>query len=140
MLPMPHVLGSDVAGVVEAVGPGADGSGVEPGMEVVLNPGTSCGRCEECLDNVLPKPRDLSFEEAACIPLVFLTAWHALVGRAQVKPGETVLIHAAGSGVGSAAVQITRLVGARVLGLSEARTAHELLARREQFGKVVLVL
>ena len=143
-LPLPHVLGSDVAGVVETVGPGAEASGIAAGMEVVLNPGISCGRCEECLAgrdtlcrkyailgehtaggyaervsvpaaNVLPKPRALSFEQAACIPLVFLTAWHALVSRARLQPGETVLIHAAGSGVGSAGVQIARLLGARVI-------------------------
>jgi NADPH:quinone reductase-like Zn-dependent oxidoreductase len=146
-LPMPHVLGSDVAGVVEAVGPGLESSGIAPGMEVVLNPGLSCGRCEECLAgrdnlcrryailgehvaggyaekvsvpaaNVLPKPRGTSFEQAACIPLVFLTAWHALVARARVAPGETVLVHAAGSGVGSAAVQVARLLGARVIATS----------------------
>jgi NADPH:quinone reductase-like Zn-dependent oxidoreductase len=144
LLDMPHILGSDVAGVVEAVGPGLENTGIAPGMEVVLNPGLSCGRCEECLAgrdtlcrryailgehtaggyaekvsvpaaNVLPKPRDMSFEQAACIPLVFLTAWHALVARAQLKPGETVLIHAAGSGVGSAGIQIARLLGARVI-------------------------
>ena len=143
-LAWPHVLGSDVAGVVESVGPGLESSGITPGMEVVLNPGLSCGRCEECLAgrdnlcrryailgehvaggyaekvsvpaaNVLPKPRDMSFEQAACIPLVFLTAWHALVARARLQPGETVLVHAAGSGVGSAAVQVARLVGARVI-------------------------
>lgn len=153
-LPMPHVLGSDVAGVVESVGPGCEASGIAPGMEVVLNPGLSCGRCEECLAgrdtlcrkyailgehtaggyadlvsvpvaNVLPKPRNMSFEHAACIPLVFLTAWHALVGRAQVKPGETVLIHAAGSGVGSAAVQIARLIGARVLATAGSKDKCE---------------
>jgi NADPH:quinone reductase-like Zn-dependent oxidoreductase len=141
-LAMPHVLGADVAGVVEGVGPGVDGP--KPGDEVVLNPGVSCGRCEACLSgrdnlcrrygilgehlpggyaervavpaaNVLPKPRALSFEEAACVPLVFLTAWHALVGRARLSAGETALVHAAGSGVGSAAVQIAKLLGARVV-------------------------
>jgi NADPH:quinone reductase-like Zn-dependent oxidoreductase len=141
-LAWPHLLGSDVAGVVEAVGPGVTGAAA--GDEVVLNPGTSCGRCRACLSgmdvecrayailgehvpggygerlavgaqNLLPKPRNLSFEEAACLPLVFLTAWHALLSRARVRPGETVLIHAAGSGVGSAAVQIARLAGARVI-------------------------
>jgi NADPH:quinone reductase-like Zn-dependent oxidoreductase len=141
-LAMPHVLGADVAGVVEGVGPGVDG--MKPGDEVVLNPGVSCGRCEACLSgrdnlcrrygilgehlpggyaervavpaaNALPKPRRLSFEEAACLPLVFLTAWHALVARARLAAGETVLVQAAGSGVGSAAVQIAKLLGARVV-------------------------
>jgi NADPH:quinone reductase-like Zn-dependent oxidoreductase len=142
LLSFPHVLGSDVAGVVEAVGPGVDG--VKPGDAVVANPSLGCGHCERCLGgqenlcrkfvilgehvsggqaqklaisarNVLPKPPKLSFEEAAAVPLTFMTAWHALVQRAKVRPGETVLVHAAGSGVGVAAVQIAKLLGARVI-------------------------
>lgn len=141
-LAFPHVLGSDVAGVVEAVGPGV--TGIRTGEEVLANPGLSCGRCRECLSgrdnlcreyailgehvpggyaeqlampsqNILPKPKGLSFEEAACVPLVFLTAWHALVVRAGLRAGETILVHAGGSGVGSAAIQIAKLLGARVL-------------------------
>jgi NADPH:quinone reductase-like Zn-dependent oxidoreductase len=141
-LSFPHVLGSDVAGVVEAVGPGAEG--VKVGDAVVLNPSLGCGGCEQCLSghenlcrkfsilgehvsggqaqkiaisarHVLPKPPRLSFEEAAAVPLTFMTAWHALVQRANVRPGETVLVHAAGSGVGVAAVQIAKLLGARVI-------------------------
>jgi NADPH:quinone reductase-like Zn-dependent oxidoreductase len=141
-LAWPHIPGSDVAGVVEAVGTGV--AGVAPGDGIVVNPGLSCGRCRECLlgndpgcrsyailgehvsggyaelvavpaANVAPKPRNVSFDEAACVPLVFLTAWHALVARAALRAGETVLVHAAGSGVGSAAVQIARLLGARVI-------------------------
>ena len=141
-LSFPHVLGSDIAGVVEGVGAGVEG--VRAGDEVIVNPGLGCGRCERCLSgqenlcrryaifgehvsggqaeriavparNLLPKPARLSFEEAAAAPLVFMTAWHALVRRARVRPGETVLVHAAGSGVGSAAVQIAKLHGARVI-------------------------
>lgn len=141
-LAFPHVLGSDVAGVVEAVGPGV--TGIRAGDEVLVSPGISCGRCRECLSgqdnlcrgyailgehvpggyaerlavpaqNILPKPEGLSFEEAACVPLVFLTAWHALVARARLRAGETILVHAGGSGVGSAAIQIAKLLGARVL-------------------------
>jgi len=141
-LSFPHVLGSDMAGLVEAVGPGVDG--VKAGDAVVVNPSLGCGRCERCLSgeenlcrrfailgehvsggqaeklavparNVLPKPARLSFEEAAAVPLTFMTAWHALVARARVRPGETVLVHAAGSGVGVAAVQIAKLFGARVI-------------------------
>ena len=141
-LAFPHVLGADVAGVVESVGPGV--AGVAAGDEVVVNPGISCGRCRECLSgddvmcrsyailgehvsggyaelvsvpgqNVLPKPKNLSFDEAACVPLTFLTAWHALVARAKVRPGETVLVHAAGSGVGTAGIQIAKLLGATVI-------------------------
>jgi NADPH:quinone reductase-like Zn-dependent oxidoreductase len=141
-LSFPHVLGSDVSGVVEAVGSGAEG--VKRGDEVVVNPSLGCGHCERCLAghenlcrrfailgehvsggmaeriavsarNVLPKPPRLSFEEAAAVPHTFMTAWHALVERADVRPGETVLVHAAGSGVGVAAVQIAKLLGARVI-------------------------
>jgi NADPH:quinone reductase-like Zn-dependent oxidoreductase len=141
-LAFPHVLGSDVAGVVEAVGAGVDG--VKAGDAVVVNPSLGCGRCERCLSghenlcrrfailgehvsggqaerlavparNVMAKPARLSFEEAAAVPLTFMTAWHALVERAKVRPGETVLVHAAGSGVGVAAVQIAKLFGARVI-------------------------
>jgi len=141
-LEWPHVPGSDIAGVIEAVGPGV--AGISAGDEVILNPGVSCGRCEMCLSgldngcrryailgehvsggyaerlavpaaNVLPKPGNLSFDEAACLPLVFLTAWHALVTRAGLRAGETVLVQAAGSGVGSAAVQIAKLIGATVI-------------------------
>ena len=141
-LAFPHVLGSDVAGVIEAIGPGVEGMKV--GDAVVVNPSLGCGRCERCLSgnenlcrrfailgehvsggmaeklavparNVLPKPANLSFVEAAAVPLTFMTAWHALVARAQLRLGETVLVHAAGSGVGVAAVQIAKLHGARVI-------------------------
>ena len=139
--PMPHVLGSDIAGTVERVGRLVKNA--RPGQEVVLSPGLSCMHCEHCLSgrdnlcasydilgyranggyaeyvkapsfNVIPKPKNLSFEEASSIPLVFLTAWHMLVERVKLKPGETLLVHAAGSGVGSAAIQIGKLLGARV--------------------------
>jgi NADPH:quinone reductase-like Zn-dependent oxidoreductase len=139
--PMPLVLGSDIAGVVARVGRLVKNA--KPGDEVVLSPGLSCMHCEYCLSgrdnlcasygilgsranggyaeyvkvpsfNVIPKPKNLSFEEASSIPLVFLTAWHMLVERVNLKPGETLLVHAAGSGVGSAAIQIGKLLGARV--------------------------
>ena len=141
-LSWPHVPGSDVAGVVEEVSAGV--TGIAAGEAVVVNPGLSCGRCRECLlgddpacrayrilgehvsggyaelvsvpaANVAPKPESLSFDEAAAVPLVFLTAWHAIAVRANVRPGETVLVHAAGSGVGSAALQVARLLGATVI-------------------------
>jgi NADPH:quinone reductase-like Zn-dependent oxidoreductase len=70
--------------------------------------------------NVLSKPKNLSFEEASSIPLVFLTAWHMLVDRVNLRPGETLLVHAAGSGVGSAAIQIGKLLGARVIATAGA--------------------
>jgi NADPH:quinone reductase-like Zn-dependent oxidoreductase len=141
-LSMPHVLGSDISGVVAKVGRLV--TNAREGDEVLLSPGLSCMHCEYCLSardnlcaaygllgyrapggyaefvkvpcfNVMPKPQNLSFEEASSIPLVFLTAWHMLVGRVALKPGETLLVHAAGSGVGSAAIQIGKMLGARVL-------------------------
>jgi len=70
--------------------------------------------------NVLPIPGDLSFDEAAAVPLVFLTAWHMLFTRAGLKAGEEVLIIGAGSGVGSAAIQVAKLVNARVIATAGA--------------------
>jgi len=141
-LQMPHVLGADIAGVVDAVG--AEVTDVALGLEVLVNPGLSCGACERCLkgednlcrsygifgehvsggyaeyvcvprQNLLPKPKGMPFAEAACLPLTFLTAWTMLVRRAQLQPGETVLIQAGGSGVGSAGIQIAKLLGATVI-------------------------
>ena len=141
-LALPHVLGADGSGVVDAVGPGVEG--FAPGDEVVINPGLSCGRCERCLAgednlcpryqilgehrhgtyaeyvvlpeaNLAPKPKNLSFEEAAAIPLTFLTAWQMVVDKLGVRPGDDVLVMAAGSGVSVAAIQIAKLFGARVI-------------------------
>lgn len=146
-LQMPHIVGSDIAGeVVEA---GALVTRVKPGDRVLLAPGISCGQCEACFQgldsacrqytlfgvfveggyaeyvkspevNVMPIPPDLSFDEAAAVPLVFITAWHMLFTRAGLKPGEEVLVIGAGSGVGSAAIQIAKLVNARVIATAGA--------------------
>ena len=150
-LEYPHRLGSDVAGVIESVGPGAPQE--LSGRKVLINPGLSCGACAACLSgednlcgryqilgehvsggyaeyvvvpvaNVLPYPERLEWAEAACIPLVFMTAWQMVVRRARVQPGQVVLVHAAGSGVGSAAVQIAKLHGATVI--ATARGAAKL--------------
>ncbi len=155
-LPMPHILGSDVAGVIDQVG--AEVTDVKPGMEVVINPGISCGACAKCLlgednfcksygiigehmaggyaeyvcvprQNVLPKPAGMPFEQAACLPLTFLTAWTMLVRRAELVAGETVLIQAGGSGVGSAGIQIAKLLGAKVI--ATASTEAKLAKARE---------
>lgn len=139
---MPHILGNDVAGVVDAVADDVDF--VQVGDAVMLAPGAGCNHCRACLDgddnqclrydlfglrrqggyaerivsparNCFPKPAHLTFEEAASMPLVFLTAWHMLVGRVGLRAGETVLVLAAGSGVGIAAVQIAKMLGAVVI-------------------------
>jgi NADPH:quinone reductase-like Zn-dependent oxidoreductase len=136
-IPLPHISGSDVAGDVV----GGDG---EVGQRVMLQPGLSCGRCAACLGgrdnecgrydilgyrsdggyaeivkvpvrNLVPIPSSVSYVEAAAFPLTFVTAWHMLVTRAGVRPGDDVLVLAAGSGVGQAAIQVAALHGARVL-------------------------
>ena len=153
----PHRLGSDVAGEIEALGP--DARGVTVGQRVMINPGLTCGVCERCLSgddnfcakyrilgenthggyarhivvpdtNIVPIADSMSFEDAAAIPLVFITAWQMVVRRAEVKPGQTVLVQAAGSGVSSAAIQICKLHGARVIATTgsddKAKRAREL--------------
>ncbi len=132
---MPFIPGSDGAGIVAAAGAGVDQ--VHVGDEVVIYPALSWGSHESapgdnfrilggpdngtyaeyiCIaaENVFPKPAALSFEEAAAFPLAGLTAWRALITKAQVQPGEWVLIHGVGGGVGTFAVQIARLAGAHV--------------------------
>ncbi|HEY3044560.1 MAG TPA: zinc-binding dehydrogenase [Vicinamibacterales bacterium] len=142
-IPMPHISGSDVAGEIVASA-SASSSDVTVGRRVMLQPGMSCGRCAACLsgrDNECPQfeslgyrshpggyaeyvkvpvqnlisiPDDIDFVSAAAFPLTFLTAWHMLMTRARLKRGEDVLVLAAGSGVGQAAIQIAFLHGARV--------------------------
>ena len=149
---LPLVPGSDISGEVAAVGENA--RRVHVGDKVVLAPGVSCGQCAACAAgkdnecrkytlfgygrnggyaeyllapevNVLPMPAGLSFEEAAAVPLVFLTAWHMLIGRARLQPAEDVLVLGAGSGVGSAAIQIAKLIGARVIATAGNRAKLE---------------
>ncbi len=157
-IPLPHILGNDIAGVVRDVGELV--SWVRIGDEVMLHPGVSCGHCGECLAgrdnlcrdydilgyrrpggyaelvaapgvNVIPKPKNLSWEEAAALPLVTVTSWHMLVTRAAVQPGEDVLIHAAGSGVGSIGIQIAKLLGARVIATA---SSDQKLAKAKELG------
>lgn len=155
-LEMPHIPGADVAGVVDAIGPGVDG--VKLGAEVVVHPVLSCGRCRDCAAgrdnqcrwfgligehkrggmaeylvvgaaNVMPAPAGFRMAELACIPTTFLTAWQMLVTKANLRPGETVLVHAAGSGVGVAGVQIAKLLGAEII--ATASTDDKLAKARE---------
>lgn len=139
---MPHILGCDIAG--EVVEKGKKVHGLSLHTPVIVAPGISCGKCHYCQThwdslcaqyrilgfqenggyaeyvkvparNIIPVDQKLSMEEWASIPLTFLTAWHMLVKRAGISKKNTVLIHAAGSGVGSAAIQIAKLFKARVL-------------------------
>ena len=152
-IPMPHISGADVAGEIADVGDGV--SGLTVGQRVMLQPGLSCGRCPACLRgddnycpqydvlgyqsaggyaelvtvpaaNVIPLPDHAGWVEAAAFPLAFLTAWQMLHSRARMRSGDTVLVLAAGSGVGQAAVQIAKCFQARVIATagSDAKLAR----------------
>ena len=141
-LEMPHILGSDASGEVVEIG--AVAGPLKTGDRVLLAPGLSCRHCAECVSgndnacrrygllgylypgvnaeyvavpgvNAIGIPRGLTFEEAAAVPLVFLTAWHMLVSVAKIKVGEDVLVVGASSGVGTAAIQIAKLHHCRVI-------------------------
>ena len=160
-IPFPHISGADVAG--EVVEPGT--SGIAVGTRVMVHPGVSCGRCHACLDgrdnecvsytvlgylndggyaelvkvpvtNVIPLPNGTDFVEAAAFPLTFLTAWHMLLTRAALKAGEDVLVLAAGSGVGQAAIQIAMLHGARVIATAGT---DEKVARAGEMGAAAVI-
>jgi NADPH:quinone reductase-like Zn-dependent oxidoreductase len=139
---LPHILGSDIAGEIVAVGDYL--TGFQPGQRVLLAPMHFCNHCDKCVAglqnqcreftalgngvdggyceliavpavNVIPIPASLDFNQAASVPLVFLTAWHMLVSRAGIRLGQTVLVLGASSGVGIAAIQIAKLFHARVI-------------------------
>jgi NADPH:quinone reductase-like Zn-dependent oxidoreductase len=139
---LPHILGSDVAGEIVQLGEYV--TGFKPGQRVLLAPMDFCNRCAKCAAglqnqcpeftvlgnrvdggnceliavapvNVIPFPDTMDFNQAASVPLVFLTAWHMLVGRAGIRPGQTVLVLGASSGVGIAAIQIAKLFHTRVI-------------------------
>ncbi len=157
--PLPLIPGCEVAGDVDRLGEGVDGPPV--GSPVLIAPGLSCGDCARCragedmlcrqygilgetrdggyaekvvvpARNVLPLPEGLDYAEAAAVPLVFLTAWHMLVARADLQAGEDVLIHAAGSGVSSAGIQIARHLGARHVVVTAG--SDDKLARAAEIG------
>ncbi|MDT8437179.1 MAG: zinc-binding dehydrogenase [Gemmatimonadota bacterium] len=157
-LELPHIGGSDVAGVVEATGAGVEGW--EPGDRVVANPALWCGECEACdrgqeplchsfailgehvrggtaervrvpATNLFRIPDGLDFPVVAAAPLVFQTAWRALASRARLAAGETLLVTGGSGGVSTAAIQIGRHLGARVLVLT---SGTENVRRVEELG------
>jgi NADPH:quinone reductase-like Zn-dependent oxidoreductase len=176
-LEYPHIPGADGAGVISAVGAGI--SEVAVGDRVVINGTMSCGKCEFCLagkenmclrggilgedmrgtyaeyvvvpeNNVLKLPDDIPVEAAAAGSLVFLTAWHSLITRGGLRPGESVLIVGAGGGVNTASIQIAKLVSATVyvvgssdqkLDQARALGADFLINRSEEdWGKAIFKL
>jgi NADPH:quinone reductase-like Zn-dependent oxidoreductase len=141
-IPLPRIPGADAAGVVKEVGRSV--KNLKRGQRVLLMPQTSCGHCEFCgagdasmciewqifgehcdgtyaqaiaapAHCAVPIPDSMSFEIAAAAPLTFLTAWRLTVTRGRLRPGETVLIHGVGAGVGTACLQIARMTGARTI-------------------------
>lgn len=140
-LPLPHIPGADAAGDIDALGAGVSGWNV--GDRVCIDPSLSCGECEFCRsgqENLCPKfsltgedvsgtyaeyitiparnllklPDHVTYAEGAAAPLVYLTAWHSLITRGNLRAGETVLIVGAGGGVNSVSIQIAKLAGAKV--------------------------
>lgn len=162
-VPLPQVPGADGSGVVDALGAGVEG--LTPGDSVLIQPGLYCNACEFCrageqslcpkfqilgehvpgtfaehavvpARNVFPIPQGLSFEQAAAFPLVYETAWRMLIGRARLRPGETVLVHGAGGGVGGAALEIALLAGARVFATT---SGEEKAARLKEAGAELVI-
>jgi len=177
-LTYPHISGADGAGEVAALGPGVDSLNI--GERVVINSNLSCGRCEYCMAgmdnrcerwellgetrrgtlaeyvaipaiNAFPLPTDFDEHTAAAAALVYHTAWHSLISRANLRPAETVLIIGASGGVNTASIQIAKLSGATVyvvgsnadkLALAESLGADVLINRstHENWAKIVYQL
>ncbi len=174
---LPHISGCDVAGVVADTGHGV--SDIKVGDNVIISPGLSCFKCDACVsgddnlcdsfrifgagtdggyaeyakaraESVIPIPKSFPLTLAAAFPLTFLTAYHMLVSRAGIGPGQDVLVIAAGSGVGLAAVRIARMFGARVIATvgSDEKVENAMIAgvddvinyNREDFAKKTLEL
>ena len=141
-IPLPHVPGGDVVGTVEEIGSSV--SSVSPGQRVLVYPLLSCGKCPQCrsgqpnlcatwqtvgihhhggyaervavpAENVVPLPDELDFRHAASVPIAGMTAHHALSTVGRVKEGEICLVWGAAGGLGSAAIQIARHLGARIV-------------------------
>ena len=158
-VPLPKIGGCDIAGEVVAVGSAC--TRVKPGERIMVSPGWTCGQCAACLRgednlcrayqiiggygvdggcadflcvpevNCIPIPQRLDYPSAAAVPLTFLTAWNMLRRQARLKPGEDVLVMGAGSGVGTAAIQIAKLAGARVIAVA---STDEKLAKATALG------
>ena len=173
-IPLPHIFGSDASGIVEKTGKAVQH--IKVGDEVIVFPGLSCGHCEKCLGgldnecnsfsilgvltngasaeyvkapaaNIFKKPDGISFEEAAGIGITYATSWNSLIMRADIRQGDTVLIHAAGSGVGTALIQTAKLYNATVITTvgddwkiekaKELGADHVINHRKEDFAQAV---
>jgi NADPH:quinone reductase-like Zn-dependent oxidoreductase len=159
-VPLPHISGSEAAGEVVAYGPGVAPEPVPVGTQIAIAPYLFCGSCVYCRAgeetvcvrgdilglasqgafaeyvvaptwSLVPLPEGVDAMSAAAVGLATITAWHALIDRAGLRAGEAVLVHAAGSGVGSAGVQIAKLAGARVIATAGS---NEKLQRARALG------
>jgi len=156
-VPLPHISGTDAAGVVEAVG--AAVTTVAPGDEVVVHAGHSCRVCAACTSGeeffcrefklygfqtgplvgtqaeycrvqeaqAVPKPGNVTWEEAAALPLCLATSWRMLVTRARIRLGDTVLVWGAAGGLGVYAIQIALLAGAVPIAVVGSARKEELV-------------
>ncbi len=149
---LPHIPGCDISGIIEELGTGVPSIYLD--KQVFISPGISCFRCQNCLSgkdhlcdtyqiigagpdggyaefvkvseaNLMTIPEGVSFEAAAAFPLTFLTAWHMLATRAGLRSGQDLLVLAGGSGIGSAAIQIGKHIGARVIATASQATKLE---------------
>lgn len=159
----PHILGSDIAGEIAEIS--GEHPGLAIGDRVLLAPCIPCGVCPDCINgsenlcdtqqllgfqtdggyaefvkapakNAIRITVELSFVDASALPIAYLTAWHMLIARAQLSAGEDVLILGAGGSVGSAGLQIAKLVGARIFATA---STEEKLARAKQLGADVTI-
>jgi alcohol dehydrogenase len=140
---LPLVVGAEAAGEITAVGP--DVAGFTPGQAVVMYGGLTCGTCKACREGrdnlcenisgimgfhvdgfardllnmparlVIPVPAGIAWRDAACAPIAFSTVQHMLFDNAKLEAGETVLVHAGGSGIGSAAIMMAKAIGAIII-------------------------
>lgn len=140
---LPLVVGAEGSGEIASVG--SDVQGFKPGDKVVMYGARTCGHCEACREGrdnlcedvggimgfhidgfardlinlparlVIPVPADVSLRDASCAPIAFGTTEHMLFDNAKLKPGETILVHAAGSGIGSVAIKMAKALGCTVI-------------------------
>jgi NADPH:quinone reductase-like Zn-dependent oxidoreductase len=129
--PLPMVVGYEAGGTIDALGEGAGGaSGLKVGDDVIAM--TRFGGYSDvvCVPEatILKRPKAMTADEGAAMPVTYLTAWHSMVVMGNLRPGERVLIHSAGGGVGTAAIQIARMIGAETIGTASA-SKHEALKK-----------
>lgn len=156
-IPLPHISGTDAAGIVTAIG--SDVKNVAVGDRIVSHGNMSCRMCRACIDgreydckkrkiwgfetgpmwggycelahlpevNTVKIPENISYEDAAAASMTLLTSWHMLVGRAQIRPSQLILIMGGGSGIGNYGIQIAKLFGCTVISTASADKLEKLL-------------